>query len=215
MSLEDLKLTFTRAKAGANHGVIWDDITLERGRVHEICGPARHSFAAFCVGRIVRDEGAPIFWISPQWQAEQLHFAGACAWLPPHTIVHVTPRHSRDLWWCAEEILRSGVSPVLVIEAQDMPHLTQVRRLHLAAEHGDTHGPHAPIGLIVSTHHGGISGIESRYACTAHHRRDDPCWRIERRRARTAPPKAWDLRPNGASRWRLAAVPMSEDAQIS
>ena len=214
MSLEDVKLKLARPRARVDRVVIWDEIVFDRGRVHEICGPARHSLAAWSVGRIVQGAQS-VFWISPHWHGAQLHFAGLCAWMPPQNVVHVRPRHSGDIWWCAEEILRSGTSPVLVIEAHEIPHLTQVRRLHLAAQHGAEQGAYAPIGLILTDHNGGVSGVESRYFCHAQHTPEDPCWRIERRRARTAAPKAWELRPNAAAHWHLCSVPLSEMPVLS
>ena len=48
------------------------DLALQRGRVHELCGPSRLILAA----RIMAKCQGPVVWIRPGWVAERLNAAG-------------------------------------------------------------------------------------------------------------------------------------------
>ena len=51
------------------------DLTLRRGRVHELCGPSRIMLAA----RIMARTRGPVVWIRPGWGSDRLNAAG----IPP------------------------------------------------------------------------------------------------------------------------------------
>jgi len=168
------------------------DIALARGRVHEACGPARHSFALWLAGRST----GPVLWIAPGWEAAALNPDGMLEWADPGRFVFVHPRRAEDLLWCAEEALRSGAVPLVVAELPRPPALTPVRRLHLAAETGAGTGV-APLGLLLTPGDGGAQGIESRWHTAPAHTAAARRWHLERRRARNLPPKSWTLAPAG------------------
>ena len=166
------------------------EIALARGRVHEACGPARHTFALWLAGR----GAGPVLWIAPAWETAALNPDGMAGWAAPGRFIFVHPRRGEDLLWCAEEALRAGAVPLVVAELPTPPALTPVRRLHLAAEAGTGTGA-APLGLLLTPGDGGAQGIESRWHMAPAHEGAAQRWHLERRRARTAPPKTWHLAP--------------------
>ncbi len=170
------------------------DMALARGRVHEICGPARRSAALWLAGAMQ----GPVLWIAPMRMADRLSPCGMAGWADPGRFLFADPRRDEDVLWCMEEALRSGAVPLVVADLPGPPGLTPVRRLHLAAEAGGA----APLGLILTPGDGGAPGVESRWHMAPRHGADGLAWRLERRRARTLPPRAWGMRDAGG-RWGL------------
>jgi len=166
------------------------DVALTLGRVHEICGPARRTFAMWLAGQT----RGPVLWISPAWGADQLNPDGMLDFADPARFLFVTPRRTEDLLWATEEALRAGAVALVIADLPGPPGLTPVRRMHLAAETGGTMGP-APLGLLLTPGDGGAQGIETRWHMTPTHdtalANQARRWRLERRRARTLPPQAW------------------------
>lgn len=166
---------------------------LTLGRVHEICGQARHTLAldvaAACAG--------PVLWIMPAWQGTQLLADGVNERIDPARLLMVPVPRREDLLWAMEQGLRSGAVPLVVAEVPEPPGLTPVRRLHLAAEAGTTAGI-APLGLLLSPETGGAAGVESRWSLTAEPAAD--VWRLERLHSRTSPPAHWSLKQHQARR---------------
>ena len=168
-----------------------DRLALAPGRVHELCGPSRRTLALIVANAC---EGE-VFWISPAWESDRLHGDGVAGFVEPGRLTFVTPRRAEDLLWCAEEALRSGAVPLVVADLPGPPALTPIRRLHLAAETGTAHGK-LPLGLVL-TPEGAAPGVESRWAFA----QADDGWRLERQRARTAPPAVWSV---ALDDWRLS-----------
>jgi protein ImuA len=169
-------------------------LTLARGRVHEFCGPARVTLAAF----LLRETTGPVIWVHPGWQAERLFPDGLLRHADPGRIVFASARRPEDLLWAMEEALRSGAAPLVVAELAAPPALTPVRRLHLAAETGAEAAGHAgrpaPLGLLLTPEAGGAAGVESRWHLAACHDGTARAWRLARLRARTEAPKDWRVR---------------------
>lgn len=173
---------------------------LLRARAHELCGPARVTLALLLLAQC----DGPVVWIAPSWLPDRPHACGLTDFLHPGRLIFAHARRHEDLQWCAEEALRSGAVPMVLVEMPHPPGLTAVRRLHLAAEAGADTAFHAgtgapPLCLILCAGDGGAQGVESRW-----HMRPTPAissltedcgtaWRLERRRARTAPMAAWSV----------------------
>ncbi len=172
---------------------------LIRGRVHEFCGPARVNLAAM----ILRESQGPAIWISPAWQPERIYTAGLLGYCDPARLIYARARRPEDLLWSAEEALRSGAAPLVIAELSELPGLTPVRRLHLAAEAGAEVARHRgripPLGLLLTPAMGGAQGVESRWHLAATSSRTTlvdthEAWVMTRLRARMAPPAAWSVR---------------------
>lgn len=165
------------------------EMTLVPGRLHEFCGNARHMLALLAAAATQ----GPVFWIAPHWAPDKLHPDGMAALVGPERFTFIAPRQPRDLLWTLEEVLRSGAVPLAVAELPELPGLTAVRRLHLAAERGTQTGRGLPLGLILTSGEGGAPGVESRWHLSARHTAQSRAWTLSRRRARTEPQKAWIL----------------------
>lgn len=178
---------------------------LLRARAHELCGPARLSLAVLILGQC---RGA-VVWILPAWRADKPYACGLSDHMAPDRLLLAQVRREEDLQWCAEEALRSGAAPAVVVEMPKLPDLTAVRRLHLAAQVGaeaaaKTGAGTPPLCLILTAGDGGAQGVETRWHMRATALGSAPAgegesaWRLERRRARTAPVAAWALTRTGA-----------------
>ena len=192
------------------------DLTLQRGRLHEFCGPSRLMLAA---GVMARSEG-PVVWIRPGWGPERLNAAGLQPLANPARLLLVRADRDEAALWAAEEALRSGVVPLVVIETAALPGLTPVRRLHLAAgagaEGAHREGTPAPLGLLLTRGQGGAAGVESRWHLAPRPSRsllmsDEAAWTLTRLRARLAPPARWRLSRKGGM--PDALEPMAPDPE--
>ncbi|MEM8630571.1 MAG: hypothetical protein AAGF74_04995 [Pseudomonadota bacterium] len=178
-------LTQSRPRHSAPPLKVLGDLQLAPGRAHEICGPARH-FGAMLVARATR---GPIFWIAPAWDHARLNGDGLVPFTEPGRLSFLTPNRADDLLWSMEEALRAGCVPLVIADLPAPPALTPVRRLHLAAETGGG----AALGLLLTPGDGGAAGVESRWHLAPRHRATHRTWALERRRARSAPPKSWAI----------------------
>lgn len=168
---------------------VGDHLRLRPGRAHEFCGMARRRLAAMVGGRMT----GPVLWIRLCWVPERLNPDGLRPLMDPARLILAEPRDPRDLLWCMEEGLRSGAVPLVVAELPEPPAMTPVRRLHLAAETGMQAAGAAPLGLLLTPGQGGAAGVESRWSLNPAHAPGRAGWRLERLRARMAPPAGWDL----------------------
>lgn len=174
------------------------DLALQRGRVHELCGPSRLILAA----RIMGKSQGPVVWIRPGWTAERLNAAGLQPLADPSRLILIHAPRDDSLLWAAEESLRSGASPLVIAELLAPPALTPTRRLHLAAETGAEaarrDGATAPLGLILLPGTGGAQGVESRWHLAPAPSRtllwaEEESFTLTRLRARLLPPATWSL----------------------
>ena len=167
--------------------VLHPDVSLPLARMHEVCGAARRTFAAL----LARQMQGPVLWIIPAWESDQLNPEGLLPFFDPSRLIFVAPKRIEDLLWCAEETLRSGTVPLVVADLPGPPGLTAVRRMHLAAENGAQLTGHAPLGLLLTPGDGGAPGVETRWHMEPAYHGRERRWHLQRRRARSLPPKAW------------------------
>jgi len=168
-------------------------LTLVRGRVHELCGPARHTAAVWAM----QGMPGPVVWIAPAHARAAPNPQGLAAFTDPGRVIFVAPGRAEDLLWSVEEVLRSGAVGLVVADLPGPPALTPVRRLQLAAEAGSAAAGAAPTGLILTPGDGGAAGTESRWHLAPRHTGTARAWQLERRRARMAPPQAWRVTAKG------------------
>jgi len=186
-------------------------MALARGRLHEVTGPARRALAAIVAGA-AQAEG-PVMWLRPAWRRDRLYPPGLNRLADPGALIELACPRAADVPWAAEEALRSGAVALVVAEFPVPPDLRQVRRLHLAAAEGLARaragrggGRIAPLGLALAaeTVESALAGVDSRWRLAPLPPDPDrpppswrgevlPLWRLERRRARDAPPAAWRL----------------------
>ncbi|NNK78111.1 MAG: hypothetical protein HKP40_05300 [Litoreibacter sp.] len=185
------------------------DAVLTLSRCHEICGPARRSFALMAAARTT----GPVIWIRPGWVPEQLNPDGVVNWINPGRLLTVNARRAEDLLWSMEEVLRSGAVALVVTDLPAPPGLTPVRRLHLAAETGTAEGSHAPLGLVLTPGDGGAAGVESRWHIAPRHAPSRTGWQLERRRARNAAPAIWQLEQSSGDK-DLTITPGASHTQM-
>ncbi|TCM88122.1 ImuA family protein [Rhodovulum steppense] len=171
------------------------EIALPLVRAHELCGPARHMLALVLAGAA----SGPVIWLRPAWAPGRPYPDRLAERMASGRLILMTRKRAADLLCSMEEALRAGVVPLVVADLPEPPPLTPVRRLHLAAEAGAAIGRCLPLGLILTPGPGGAAGVETRW-----HMAPCPCpapgrseWRLERRRARNAPPAAWRLCETG------------------
>lgn len=177
-------------KRGAKPLSFLGDLSLERARVHEFCGPSRRTLALALAGGL----SGPVIWIRPNWTPGGLNPDGMHRLVDPARIVFVAARRPEDCLWTMEEALRAGVVPLVVADLPAPPSLTAVRRQHLAAETGAGAGEGAPLGVILTPEAGGSPGVESRWGFTPRHGDGGAeIWELNRLRARTEPEKRWQV----------------------
>lgn len=186
------------------------EIQLPLSRVHEACGPARRTFALWLASRMT----GPVLWIAPAWEPTRLNPDGMLDFVDPARFLFVTPRRAEDLLWSVEEALRAGAVPLVVADLPAPPALTPVRRMNLAAETGSGLGGVSPLGLLLTPGDGGAQGVESRWHMAPAHAGRARRWRLERRRARTRPVKAWtamQARPGAPLALQAGAPDMTQN----
>ena len=171
-----------------------DDLSLERGRVHEACGTARRRLALMVAGAMQ----GPVFWIRPAWTPVRLNPDGMVKLADPARFLFATPKRPEDVLWTMEEVLRAGLVPLVVADLPEPPGLTAVRRLHLASETGAAEGTFVPLGLLLTPGSGGAPGVETRWSLSpAHGEERQEGWELARLRARMQPEKSWRLTGGG------------------
>jgi len=191
----------TRHAPVADALVLAPEVALVRARAHEATGQARVAFALLAAARL----DGPVLWLRPTWAAERPMGDGLRGILDPGRLIFCRARTLPELLWAAEEALRTGLVPLVVVELPSLPALTPVRRLHLAAEAGA-----APLALLLAPGDGGAPGVETRWRldpAPGWARDGSPRWRLTRLSARMAPPATWDASLPGG---RLRLEPASE-----
>lgn len=109
---------------------------LRAGRVHEVCGPASTGFAAIAAAVA----GVPVLWVQEAWLADMLTPAGLMPFVEPASLLLARTQNQTDTLAVAEEALKDGSLPLVVLEMTRPLNLREGRRLQLAAGAGGATG---------------------------------------------------------------------------
>lgn len=164
-------------------------------RVHEVCGPAAVSFAL----RLGAQSNSEMIWVRQSWLPEQLDPPGFEGFDPSLLLLAQTSDQTETLA-VAEDALRDGAAPMVVIEITAPLSLTAGRRLQLAAQAGGT------TGLCLIPEGMGSNAAETRWHCAPVFDPDDStlqCWRLIKNKSGTT--GAWHVRWDQSAR-RIAVV---------
>ena len=167
----------------------------KRARVHEASGPACTSFALWTAAQT----GAEVLWVREGWRPGQLNPLGFGGFDPSRLILART-KDQTDTLAVAEEALRDGALPLVVLDLTAPIGLTAGRRLQLAAGAGRT------TGLCLIPEGGGSNAAETRWQCTPVFDAQDStraCWSLIKNKSGTN--GAWHVRWD-AEAHRVAVV---------
>ncbi len=128
-------------------------------RVHEMCGTGAACFAAICAARLPV-AGTPLFWVRESWRNETLNPLGLGDFIDPSQLLLAQAGNQAEALAVAEEALRDGALPLVVIELSQPLNLTAGRRLQLAAQAGKA------TGLCLIPEGAGSNAAETRWRCT-------------------------------------------------
>ena len=174
-------------------------LPLRRGRVHEVEGPSAAAFAAIMAG-MTREN---LLWIRPGWRDELAFPDGLAALLPAERVLIARTSHETDTLAVAEEALKDGSVPFVLIETTKPLNLREGRRLQLAAMAGKA------TGLCLTPEGMGSNAAETRWHCAPVFAPDAQAdstlmrWEIKKNKSGTI--GAWHVRWN-AEAHRLDVV---------
>lgn len=126
---------------------------LRRARVHEVCGAGAMGFAAM-------DARGHALWIREAWLCDTLQPQGMLPFFDPAQLLMARPKDQVDALAVAEEALRDGVLPHVVLDVTRPLDLREGRRLQLAAKAGGT------TGLCIIPEGMGSNAAETRWRAT-------------------------------------------------
>ena len=109
---------------------------LRIGRVHEVGGPDAMAFAAIAAAQ----RQAGVLWVREAWPGEILNPAGLAPLVDPGRFLLARTATQAESLAVAEEALKDGAMPFVVIEITRPLDLREGRRLQLAARAGKTTG---------------------------------------------------------------------------
>jgi len=136
---------------------------LKKTRMHEVCGAGAHAFAVLSAAQY----DAPLLWVRAGWRQEQLNPPGFVGLLNPDKLLVASAKNDTEVLAVAEESLRSGVLPLVVMELSSPLDLTAGRRLQLAAKTG------ASTALAIIPEGMGSNAAQTRWRCSPVYDPDD------------------------------------------
>ena len=139
-------------------------------------------------------------WIREAWLPDMLNPVGLMPYLDPAQLLIARPKDQTDTLAVAEEALRDGAIPFVVIEITRPLNLREGRRLQLAAQAGGT------TGLCLIPEGAGSNAAETRWHCTPVFDAQDStrqCWSLIKNKSGTI--GAWHVRWNPETH-RVAVV---------
>ena len=126
---------------------------LRPSRVHEASGPGSMSFAAICAAQ----SPSHVLWLREAWKPETLNPLGLLDFFDPSRLLLARPQTQIDTLAVAEEALRDGAVPLVILEITRPLDLREGRRLQLAAKTGRT------TGLCLIPENMGSNAAETRW----------------------------------------------------
>ena len=171
-------------------------IPLRKARVHEACGPGAASFAAVAAARV-----EAVLWVREVWQKEVINPAGLSAFFDPSQLLLARTNNQTETLAVAEDALRDGAVPLVVMETSRPLNLREGRRLQLAAKAGQT------TGLCLTPEGMGSNAAETRWRCAPVFAVSDSTlmrWEIIKNKSGTL--RVWHVRWDAEAR-RLHMVP--------
>ncbi len=162
------------------------DLPLRKMRVHEVCGPGAASFAA-----VAATQARPVLWVREAWQGEMINPVGVSAFFDPANMLLAQAKDQIETLAVAEEALKDGAVPLVILELTRPLDLREGRRLQIAARAGKT------TGLCLIPEGMGSNAAETRWHCAPVFDADDStlmCWEITKNKSGTL--KAWHVRWN-------------------
>ena len=128
--------------------------SLRNSRVHEVCGPGAAGFAAIAAAR-----AEAVLWVREAWLGDMINPLGLCTFLDPARLLMALTANQADTLAVAEEALKDGATPVVVVEITRPLNLREGRRLQLAAQAGKT------TGVCLIPEGMGSNAAETRWRC--------------------------------------------------
>ena len=126
---------------------------LLRARVHEVCGAGAMGFAAMAAR-------GHVLWIREAWLSDTLTPQGLLPLFDPARLLLARPRDQTDALAVAEETLKDGALPYVILEVTRPLDLREGRRLQLAAKAGGT------TGLCIIPEGMGSNAAQTRWRAT-------------------------------------------------
>ncbi|MGH1332181.1 MAG: ImuA family protein [Paracoccaceae bacterium] len=169
-------------------------------RVHEVCGPVAMGFAAMSVG-----DGA--LWIREGWHSDTIMPQGLLPIFNPALLLLARPKDQTDALAVAEEALKDGALPFVVIEITRPLNLREGRRLQLAAKAGCT------TGLCIISEGMGSNAAETRWHVAPlfdTQSSDSTLMRWEIKRNKSGTCGAWNVRWDQKTRRVHVVSPVGE-----
>jgi protein ImuA len=133
---------------------LFDHFPLRTARVHEVCGAGAVSFAAAAAAQAER-----VLWVREAWRTEVMNPVGLSAFFDPSHMLMAKTGNQIETLAVAEETLKDGAIPFVVIEITRPLDLREGRRLQLAAKSGGT------TGLCLIPEGMGSNAAETRWHC--------------------------------------------------
>ena len=137
-----------------------------------------------------------ILWISEAHNKQTLNPDGIYPYVNPAQFLFANIRRKEDILWCTEEAMRYPACPLIIVNISSFnPGLTPIRRINLA---GGKTKENVMVILLTPDKYEGVQGVETRWHMAPIN--DDTNlkrkWRLQRLKARMAPPKLWAISHN-------------------
>ena len=170
-------------------------------RFHEVCGPGAYVFVC-ALGALFDGR---IMWIRENWRQDMINPTGASVFFDPDNLLMALVKDKTEVLAVAEEALRSGAVPLVVLEVDTALDLTAGRRLHLAAREGKS------TGLAIIPEGMGSNTAETRWRCMPVFDRQDSTlqkWELIKNKSGTL--SVWHVRWDTATRRFIMVSPAGE-----